>query len=66
MSAHVLYVAAAYGVSALVLAGLALWILADQKARRREMAALEAAGVRRRSDARDSRTGDSSARSFNA
>ncbi|MCO5145306.1 MAG: heme exporter protein CcmD [Aquamicrobium sp.] len=51
MSAHALYVAAAYGVSALVLAGLALWILADQRARRREMAALEAAGVRRRSDA---------------
>ena len=52
MSAHALYVAAAYGVSALVLAGLALWILADQRARRREMAALEASGVRRRSDAR--------------
>ena len=50
MSAHTLYVAAAYGISALVLAGLALWILADQRARKREMAALEAAGVRRRSD----------------
>ncbi|HRP78531.1 MAG TPA: heme exporter protein CcmD [Aquamicrobium sp.] len=50
MSTHALYVAAAYGVSALVLVGLALWILADQRARRREMAALEAAGLRRRSD----------------
>lgn len=53
MSAHVLYVTAAYGISALVLAALALWILADQRARRRELAALEAAGVRRRSDAGD-------------
>lgn len=51
MSAHALYVAAAYGVSAVVLAGLAGWILADQRARRREMAALEAGGIRRRSDA---------------
>jgi heme exporter protein D len=55
MSAHVLYVAAAYGISALVLAGLALWILADQRARRREMAALEATGIRRRSDTKDTR-----------
>ncbi len=52
MNPHLLYVVAAYGISALVLAALAWWILADQRARRREMAALEAAGVRRRSDAR--------------
>ena len=52
MSTHTLYVAAAYGVSALVLAGLALWIIMDQRARRRELAALEAAGIRRRSDAK--------------
>ena len=51
MSTHALYVAAAYGVSALVLAGLAWWMLADHRARRREMAALEAGGIRRRSDA---------------
>ena len=62
MSAHVLYVAAAYGISALVLAGLALWILADQRARKREMAALEAAGVRRRSDIKHARAGDAPAR----
>ena len=53
MSAHVAYVVAAYGVSALTLAGLALWILIDQRARRREIAALEAAGIRRRSDSRE-------------
>ena len=52
MSTHDLYVAAAYGVSALVLAALVLWIAADQRARRRELAALEAAGIRRRSDAK--------------
>ncbi|MEO4001029.1 heme exporter protein CcmD [Mesorhizobium sp. CAU 1732] len=50
MSAHALYVAAAYGISALVIAGLVGWILLDQKARKRELAALEAAGIRRRSD----------------
>ncbi|MBE1204488.1 heme exporter protein CcmD [Aminobacter carboxidus] len=50
MSAHALYVTAAYGISALAIAGLILWILADQRARKREMAELEAAGHRRRSD----------------
>lgn len=50
MSAHALYVASAYGVSALALAALAIWILADQRARRRELAELEKAGIRRRSD----------------
>lgn len=50
MSVHALYVAAAYGVSAIAIAGLILWILADQRARKREMAELEAAGFRRRSD----------------
>ena len=50
MSAHALYVTAAYAITAIVLAGLIGWILLDQRARRRELAALEAAGVRRRSD----------------
>ena len=50
MSAHALYVTAAYAVSAAAIAGLVLWILADQRARKREMAELEAAGHRRRSD----------------
>jgi heme exporter protein D len=50
MSAHAIYVAAAYGVSALVLAALAAWIVLDQRARKRELTALEAAGLRRRSD----------------
>ncbi len=50
MSDHFLYVASAYGASILVLAGLAGWILADQRARKRELAQLEASGIRRRSD----------------
>ena len=41
MSAHALYVTAAYAITAIVL---------DQRARRRELAELEAAGIRRRSD----------------
>lgn len=56
MSAHALYVAAAYGVSAFAIAGLVIWILADQRARKREMAELEAAGLRRRSDRRGAST----------
>lgn len=50
MSAHALYVTAAYGITVIVLAGLVGWLLADQRARRRELAELEAAGLRRRSD----------------
>jgi heme exporter protein D len=50
MSAHALYVTAAYGITAMVLIGLIGWILIDQRARKRELAELEAAGVRRRSD----------------
>ncbi|MDX8531860.1 heme exporter protein CcmD [Mesorhizobium sp. VK25A] len=50
MSAHALFVTAAYAITAVVLVGLVCWILLDQRARKRELAALEAAGVRRRSD----------------
>ncbi len=50
MSAHAVFVTAAYAITAVVLAGLVGWILLDQRARKRELAALEAAGVRRRSD----------------
>lgn len=50
MSVHDWYVAAAYGVSAIVLIGMIILLLADGASRRRELAALEAGGVRRRSD----------------
>lgn len=52
MSDHALYVTAAYAVSAVALAGLIGWILGDRLARRRDLRALEAEGVRRRSDRR--------------
>ncbi|MER8378218.1 heme exporter protein CcmD [Mesorhizobium sp. M0142] len=50
MSVHALYVTAAYAITAVVLAGLVGWILLDQRGRKRELAELEASGVRRRSD----------------
>ena len=50
MSTHAIYVAAAYGATIIVLGALAAWILADQRARKRELAQLEKAGIRRRSD----------------
>jgi heme exporter protein D len=43
------FVGAAYGISAAVLFGLVAWIVFDQRGRRREIAELEASGVRRRS-----------------
>ena len=52
MTAHALYVSAAYAISALALAGLVVWIVTDQRARQREMTELEARGLRRRSDRR--------------
>lgn len=50
MSAHALYVAAAYGITVVVLGALFGAILADQQARRRELLELEQQGMRRRSD----------------
>ena len=46
---HAMYVGAAYGITALVIAALVGWILLDQAARRRELADLEKRGIRRRS-----------------
>jgi heme exporter protein D len=50
MSTHDLFVAAAYLLSAICIAGLIGWLLLDQRARRRELAELETSGVRRRSE----------------
>ncbi|MCR4266943.1 heme exporter protein CcmD [Nitratireductor sp. ZSWI3] len=50
---HAAYVFAAYGVSALVIAALGIWILVDQAARRRELKELEEQGIRRRSERKD-------------
>jgi heme exporter protein D len=54
MTTHDLFVAAAYASAVLGIAGLVAWILIDQHNRRRELAELEASGVRRRSE----RSGD--------
>lgn len=45
---HAAYVAIAYGAAVLLIGGLIVWILADQRARKREIAALEERGVHRR------------------
>ncbi len=47
---HAEYVFAAYAISAVALVGMGAWILIDQASRRRELAELEARGVRRRSE----------------
>jgi len=48
---HGFYIAASYGVSALIIAFLFGWVWRDGRARSRELAELEAAGIRRRSTA---------------
>jgi heme exporter protein D len=50
MAAHNVFVAAAYVLSAIGIAGLIAWIVADQETQRRELAAFEARGVKRRSE----------------
>ncbi len=52
MSEHAFYVAAAYIATVAVIGALISWILVDQAGRRRELAELEAEGIRRRSDQR--------------
>jgi len=44
------FVFAAYSVTAVAIAALAAWIFLDQHGRRRELAELEAMGIRRRSE----------------
>ncbi len=46
---HVVFVSLAYGASVIALTGLLAWIVADHRARRRELDVLEQTGVRRRS-----------------
>ena len=53
MSTHDMFVTAAYALSAIGLAGLIAWIIADQQTQRRELAAFEARGVKRRSERAD-------------
>ncbi len=46
---HALYVWAAYAISAVTLAVICLWVWMDGRLRKKELAQLEAAGIRRRS-----------------
>jgi heme exporter protein D len=48
---HIGFIVAAYLVTVVVLAGLVLWILADGRAQKKRLAALDARGIRRRSGA---------------
>ena len=50
MSTHDIFVAAAYILSAIGIGGLIAWIVVDQQLQRRELAAFEARGVKRRSE----------------
>ncbi|EPE95866.1 heme exporter protein CcmD [Rhizobium grahamii] len=46
---HAFYVYGSYAFAALVTVAVTLWTWADGRARRKELAALEASGIRRRS-----------------
>ncbi|MAY62680.1 MAG: heme exporter protein CcmD [Rhizobiales bacterium] len=48
---HATYVALSYGAAVLLVGGLALMTILDGRARKRDLAELEAQGVRRRSSA---------------
>ncbi|PWV98293.1 heme exporter protein D [Hoeflea marina] len=53
MMSHLAFVALAYGVTALTVAAMVLAIVLDGRARRRELADLEARGIRRRAAGAD-------------
>lgn len=46
---HAFYILTSYGVTGLVCLILIAWVVRDGRSRRRELAELEAAGIRRRS-----------------
>lgn len=48
---HIEYVIACYAMTALVVAALIIWVISDARGRQRELAELEASGIRRRSAA---------------
>ena len=47
---HAIFIAAAYAVTFLAVAALALFIVDDDRRQRRQLAELEARGIRRRSE----------------
>lgn len=51
MMSHAAFVTLSYAAAAVIIGGLTLSIWLDGRARKRELADLEAAGIRRRSEA---------------
>ncbi len=51
---HAAFIVASYAVVAIVMAGLIAWLILDGRRHQRALDALEARGVRRRSQAEDS------------
>ncbi|MEW7009678.1 MULTISPECIES: heme exporter protein CcmD [unclassified Lentilitoribacter] len=47
---HEAFVYTSYGITALTVVGMVLWVILDGRARRRELASLDAAGIKRRSE----------------
>ncbi|MEL6967392.1 MAG: heme exporter protein CcmD [Pseudomonadota bacterium] len=52
---YVWFIVSSYGVSAIVLAGLVVWVLVVHRSRRRAIQKLEAAGIRRAASAQKNR-----------
>jgi len=50
---HAGFIAAAYAITFVVVAGLIIWVRADGKAQMRELDAMKRRGLRRRADAKD-------------
>ena len=48
MGAHAGFILAAYGATAILVAALVFWVVADHRTQRRALAALEAQGITRR------------------
>ena len=59
---HTFYIAASYAFAALVTLCLIGWVWLDGRARRKELAELEAAGIRRRSSSSASAATEAAAR----
>ena len=51
-ASHIGFVLASYGAALGVIIGLILWVVLDGRARQADIRALEASGIRRRSDRR--------------
>lgn len=49
---HSFYIAMSYGIAALISLCLVTWVWLDGRARRKELAELEASGIRRRSSSK--------------